>query len=240
MPAAGSATPATITSPVPWGRTLAEYRAMFALGGRDADDGRAVLDVAAGPASFAAERAAAGGRAVACDPLYAAAAEAEIRERLAGARDAVRGLMRAEPGRFVWRTFANVEELVAARSAAAGRFPADLPRGRREGRYVAGALPRLPFADRSFDLALCSHFLFLYSDAFDAAFHRAALAELARVAAEVRVFPLLAMDGRPSPHLAAAVEGLRAAGHRVARERVAYEVQRGGDEMLLVVSGRAP
>ena len=47
----------TITQPVPWGRSLAEYRAMFALGGPQ--DGASVLDVAAGPASFAAERASA-------------------------------------------------------------------------------------------------------------------------------------------------------------------------------------
>ena len=41
-----------ITQPVPWGRSLAEYRAMFALGGPE--DGASVLDVAAGPASPAA------------------------------------------------------------------------------------------------------------------------------------------------------------------------------------------
>jgi ubiquinone/menaquinone biosynthesis C-methylase UbiE len=33
--------------------------------------------------------------------------------------------------------------------------------GRVEGRYVAAELPALPVADASFDLALCSHFLFL-------------------------------------------------------------------------------
>jgi hypothetical protein len=168
---------------------------------------------------------------VACDPLYAAGG-AEIRARLAAARDAVRAVLAAHPGRFAWRTFPGPDALVGARRLAAERFLADLERGRGKGRYVAGVLPHLPFADGAFDLALCSHFLFLYGEAFGPEFHLAALAELARVAGEVRVFPLLAMDGRPSPHLAAVAAGLRRAGHRVAVERVGYEVLRGGDEML--------
>src|SRR3712207_2016661 len=109
----------TITQPVPWGRTLAEYRAMFAL---CASDHRSlVLDGAAGPASFAAEWAAAGGRVVACDPLYALR-EGDIRAQLSGARGAVRELLAANPEQFVWRTFPGPDELIEARLAAAERF----------------------------------------------------------------------------------------------------------------------
>jgi ubiquinone/menaquinone biosynthesis C-methylase UbiE len=219
----------SLQQPVPWGRTLAEYRAMFALGG--VDDGARVLDVAAGPASFTAEWAANDGRVVACDPLYALDA-ATIRARLAGVQAAVSELMAANAARFVWRTFPGPGELFRARRGAADLFLADLRRGGVEGRYVAGALPSLPFADRVFGLGLCSHFLFLYSNAFDAAFHVAALTELARVAQEVRVFPLLAMDGRSSPHVAPVTAALRWRGYHVSVERVAYEVLRGGDEML--------
>ena len=107
-----------------------------------------------------------GGRAVACDPLYALGTEA-IRARLATAESAVRELLAREAGRFVWRTFADTEELVAARLAAAERFLADLERRRDEGRYLPHALPALPFPDGAFDLALCSHFLFLYSAALN-------------------------------------------------------------------------
>ena len=45
------------------------------------------------------------------------------------------------------------------------------------------------FADREFDLALCSHLLFLYSEQLTADFHLASIRELCRVAGEVRVFP---------------------------------------------------
>jgi hypothetical protein len=201
---------------------------MFALG---ADNGLRVLDAAAGPASFAAEWAAAGRCALACDPLYASD-EAEIRERLAAARDAVRELLADNAQRFVWRTFSGQRELIETRLAAAERFLADFRSGRAQGRYLAAALPRLPFADRTFDLALCSHFLFLYSEAFEAEFHLAALTELMRIAKEARVFPLLAMDGKPSPHVAVVTETLRSRGCRVAIQRVGYELQRGGNEML--------
>ena len=62
-----------------------------------------------------------------------------------------------------------------------------------EGRYRNGELPTLPFADRSFDLALSSHFLFLYTEQFDESFHSSSIAEMGRVADEVRIFPLLAL-----------------------------------------------
>lgn len=116
--------------------------------------------------------------------------------------------------------------------AAMHRFLRDYPAGVTERRYVEAALPALPFADRSFDLALCSHFLFLYSDQLDLEFHLDALREMLRVAAEVRVFPLLQIGGAPSPHLTGAVAALRAEGIEATVEPVPYEFQRGGNRML--------
>ena len=224
----------TIDAPIAWGRTLAEYRAMFALGARG--HRVRVLDCAAGPASFVAEWCAEGRRAVACDPLYALGG-AQLAASLSSAEAVVREHMAREAARFVWRSFADIEALVGERRSAGSRFVADLVSTHGAGRYLAGALPNLPFRDRAFDLALCSHFLLLYSAAFDLAFHRAALAELLRVADEVRVFPLLAMDGMPSPHLEPLLAELSRTGHHVALRRVDYEVMRGGDRMLLVRRG---
>jgi hypothetical protein len=109
-----------ITEPVPWGRTLAEYRAMFALG--SVDRSKQVLDVAAGPASFTAEWATAGGRAIACDPLYALD-QVTIRGRLAGAQVAIGELMAANAARFVWRSFPGPEALFRARLGRGQPFP---------------------------------------------------------------------------------------------------------------------
>jgi hypothetical protein len=118
--------------------------------------------------------------------------------------------------------------------AAMSDFLADYGRGRHEGRYVAAGLPRLPFADGAFGLALCSHLLFLYTVQLDEAFHHASIAELCRVAAEVRIFPLLTLAGDRSPFADTAAAFMRARGHQVSIERVPYEFQRGGDEMLRI------
>ena len=103
-----------------------------------------------------------------------------------------------------------------------------------EGRYVDASLPELPFAAGAFDLALSSHFLFLYTEEFDLAFHLDALREMMRVAAEIRVFPLLQVGGAPSSHLTHAVEGLRSEGVQATVEPVPYEFQRGGNRMLRI------
>ena len=77
-------------------------------------------------------------------------------------------------------------------------FLADFPAGLLEGRYLPYALPHLEIAGNSFDLALVSHFLFLYSASHDREFHVAAVHELLRVANEVRIFPLLTMEHQVS------------------------------------------
>ena len=98
-----------------------------------------------------------------------------------------------------------------------------------------GGLPDLPFADRAFDLALCSHYLFLYSKQLSNAFHVRAIRELCRVAAEVRIFPLLEMGSVVSRHLDAVVVALHAQGCLCSFHPVPYEFQRGGNTMLRVV-----
>ena len=116
-------------------------------------------------------------------------------------------------------------------------FLDDYPAGKEAGRYVTGEMPDLPFAPDSFDLALCSHFLFTYSEQFSTAFHVESVLGMARIAAEVRVFPLLtAFSGEVSPHLPAVMEAMREEGCSVEVRPVNYEFQKGGDKMLVVRS----
>lgn len=216
---------------VPWGRSLGEYERMFDLS--EADLGRRILDCAGGPASFNAELTGRGGRILSCDPLYAFSA-VEIEGRIRETYPVIVAGLKENPQRYVWRDAGSPDELAALRMRAMRDFLADYPRGRERGRYVAGELPELPFPDGAFDLALCSHFLFTYSAHFPAAFHLDAVAELCRVAAEARIFPLLDLEAARSAHLDPVLRGLRARGYRVKVARVPYEFQRGGDEMLRV------
>ena len=65
-------------------------------------------------------------------------------------------------------------------------------------------------------------------------FHISAVRELCRVAGEVRVFPLLTLNRKPSPHVDAVRSALRADGWASELVRVDYELQRGGNQMLRV------
>ena len=55
-----------------------------------------------------------------------------------------------------------------------------------------------------------------------------------RVAKEARIFPLVTLGLERSPHLKPVQAELIAEGFFVRVERVAYELQRGGNEMLVV------
>jgi hypothetical protein len=211
---------------IPWGRSFDEYRRMFALS--DADLAGPVLGCGDGPAGFNAGAAARGHRVLSCDPLYAFAA-GEIERRVAECYDTVIAQARQNADGFVWRDFRDPDHLGACRLAAMREFLADFERGKREGRYVAAALPRLPFADGEFALALVSHLLFLYSEQLGLDFHVAAFEELLRVAGEVRVFPLLNLDRRWSPHVDPVCAHLRRAGCRVEVAAVGYEFQKADD-----------
>jgi hypothetical protein len=113
-------------------------------------------------------------------------------------------------------------------------FLADYEPGRSEGRYIAGALPALPFTEKEFDLCLCSHLLFLYSEQLSFDFHLAAFIEQLRVAREVRVFPLFDLACRRSVHLEPVRRALQERGYACELVRVAHEFQKGANEMLRI------
>lgn len=204
---------------------------MFAL--RSVDLSARILGCGDGPASFNATLTARGGRIVSADPLYQFTAE-EIRSRVHLAREHIETNTRNNAAAYLWTKIPSIDEMVALRLRAMEEFLADFEQGRRAGRYTDTALPNLPFPDGAFDIALCSHFLFLYSPLLDRAFHFAAVAEMLRVAREVRIFPLLDFDGCPSPHVDAVIRDFSAMGRCCALRRVPYEFLRGAHTMLVI------
>ena len=191
---------------VPWGRRLSEYEAFFVLPNLA---GMRVLDVGGGPSSFRAEAAKAGAQAYALDPLYRKD-DASIRNAFLKTQEVMQeGMMRVRH-RFVWTHYENEQRVASLRREALALFLMD--RQEHAAHYLVGALPFLPFEDQSFDLVTCSHLLFLYGDVLDTSFHIEAVKELARVGREVRIFPLLNLDGRPSSHLFAVKTALKEAG----------------------------
>jgi hypothetical protein len=216
---------------IPWGRSFDEYRRMFDLSERDLR-GR-ILGCADGPASFNAEATARGLSVVSCDPVYAFSA-AEIGRRVVECHDELIGQVEKQRDLFVWTEFGSPQGIGRHRLAVMRRFLADFEAGKGAGRYVAGALPGLPFGDGAFDLALVSHFLFLYSDRLDLEFHRASVRDLLRVAGEVRIFPLTTLAAERSACVEGVVEIAKGEGWVMEVCPVPYEFQRGAKEMLRV------
>lgn len=212
-------------------RPLVEYRAMFALTDRDLA-GR-VLDCPGGAASFTAEVCAAGGDATAVDVAYR---EPPAELATLARQEAERGnaYMASDASRYVWSYFADVASHDHARRAVADAFGRDITA--HPERYVCAALPHLPFRDRTFDLVLCGHLLFTYTDRLDAAFHLQALLELVRVTrGQVRVFPLLEHSGRTDPQLLDYLRvQLTERGIDSEVRPVGYEFQRGASAMLVL------
>ncbi len=223
----------TLDSIVPWGRSLGEYRSMFML--TEADLSGALLGCSDGPASFNAELTSRGGRVTSVDPIYQFSRQ-EIAQRIDEAAEQVLSEVEKHHDNYLWEQIPSVEALATTRMTAMNRFLQDYESGLIQERYVQASLPDLPFTDNQFELALCSHFLFLYSDHLDLDFHLAAIKELGRVAREVRIYPLVTLDGRLSSHLSLITNALRSSSWTVREQRVSYRFQKKAITMLVLRS----
>jgi hypothetical protein len=169
-------------------RPLADYRNMFLLTDSELTAGP-ILDCPAGASPFGAQVRARGGAVVSVDPAYATP-KPELAERIAGDLARLRPWVDTNLNLADWSYLGSPDALFRNWELAVDFFLTDYqPDGER---YVAAALPALPFADDHFRLSLSSHLLFTYPDFLDYETHLASLLELVRVTAgEVRVFPLV-------------------------------------------------
>ena len=216
---------------IPWGRSLAEYFEMFNLTPEVLSG--TILDCAAGPASFNAEITPQGYEVISCDPIYQFSA-AEIRQRIADTYTTVVEGTRQHSTDYVWDKITSPEALGRMRMAAMEQFLLDFPTGYQTGRYQVAELPHLPFKTAQFNLALCSHFLFTYSQHFSADFHLNSILELRRVAQEVRIFPIVTLSGEVSPWLHPVLQNLQQQNYQAEIVTVRYEFQKCGNQMLRI------
>jgi hypothetical protein len=223
----------TLSEVVPWGRSYDEYISMFSL--FQADLKQKILGCGDGPANFNSTLSSKGGSIVSVDPAYSFTIE-EIRKRIAETYEIVLEQTRKNKDEFVWENISSVEELGLIRMSAMESFLKDFEKGKAEGRYIVGSLPSLPFYDKEFDIALCSHLLFLYSEQLSEEFHFASIRELCRVAQEVRIFPVLELGVKKSRHINPVAVGLKKERYHFEIRKVPYEFQKGGNEMIIIKS----
>jgi len=205
----------------------------------DADLNLRILGAGDGPASFNAEMTALGYSVISVDPIYAFSTE-QIAQRIRETSEPIISQVKRSPENYVWNSFSDAEALGHYRLDTMRKFLEDFNAGLATGRYLAQSLPALDFANHQFDLALCSHLLFLYSEQLSFDFHRDAIEELCRVAKEVRIFPLLALDCKESPHAGPIRSHFSKAGFTVEVVPVPYEFQKGGNKMMKITPWRKP
>jgi SAM-dependent methyltransferase len=215
---------------VPWGRTLAEYKLMFNLS--ETDLNTKILGCGDGPASFNTEMTQLGYSVVSIDPIYQFTTE-QIKQRVEETYEPVISQVKQNSNRYNWDYFHDADELGHDRLAAMEKFLLDYELGKSAGRYIQQSLPNLEFADNKFDLCLCSHLLFLYSEQLSLEFHVASIRELLRVATEVRIFPLLQLNCEISPYVEQIIQFFNL-GFNVEIQAVSYKFQKGGDKMLKI------
>ena len=223
--------PFELKNVVPWGRSFEEYTSMFSLSQDELN--LKILGCSDGPASFNATMNRLGKNCISIDPLYQFTKN-EIKNRIDESFHEVLEQARKNKNEFIWKNIKTVKELGDIRKEAMEKFLADYELGKKEGRYIYGELPHIHFINNQFDIALCSHFLFLYSKQFSFRFHLDSIIELCRVAKEVRIFPILELGSKISRHFDKICKILSDKGYQVKIKKVAYEFQKGGNQLLIV------
>lgn len=176
-----------------FGRTGREQLHIFSLKASDVQS-RSILDCGAGPGSLSHTLRRLGAEPTAVDPSYQLS-DAELSEQTRLDIQYVAEQMQGDP---LFHNNFDTASYLRAKHKALNEFLAD--KALHPHTYVAGALPRLPFCDESFDLSLCGSLLFSYSphtdgglmegNALDLLWHTQAIAELLRVSRyEVRIYP---------------------------------------------------
>ena len=136
---------------------------------------------------------------------------------------------------FNFDFYKNIENHKIHRQNALKLFNSDY----NKKRYFNYELPVLGFEDKSFDLLLSSHLLFVYDDRFSYEFHLNAIKEMLRVAKRVQIFPLINFQNSNeekelnlSPYVYRIMEELE--DYSVVIEEVDFEFQPRGNYQMLI------
>lgn len=213
------------------GRTFDEYLHYFNLQ-CDELKGETILDVASGVSSFCSEARERSLNVAAVDVIYAMESEG-IRKRCETDLDHIVEAVRPLTV-YRWQYYKSPEHMREYRERAYKHFLSDYREQQRK-RYVAGKLPRLPFRDHQFSLALISYLLFVYEDQLDFEFHKHSILEIMRVASkEARIYPVVTFEGKRSTYLERLMAD-RELNHLVFEERLTdFEFLQNSNRVLVV------
>lgn len=210
---------------------LDEYVHMFGLTNDELN--MRILDCNAGASCFAADMHQQGKSVIACDPLYGLSLN-ELKIRLVDEINTSSGGENNYQADFFCKDAEKKVVFEKAIAACFQRFLADFTQGCNEKRYVSGSLPKLNFADESFNLVLMHHYLFSLSDQLSVSYHLQAIEELLRIASEVRIFPLTTIKGKLSPYVGGIIAKLQEQSYGVEIRSISFKIQDKGNAMLRI------
>lgn len=213
------------------GRTYEEYIKMFDLSPKDLVN-KKVLDCAGGACSFTAHANKLGIQSISCDIAYYHNVDDLERKGLEDIEHTMEHMKKAAEN-YVWDYFSSVDALKQERSHALKGCVQDIRDNPHH--YQAATLPVLPFEDKQFDITVCAHLLFMYSDRLDYQFHLNSLKELIRVTKEeIRIFPLTDLYGNKYNQLSQLKEDLKEHVSSIVEIEVSYEFQKNANYMLVI------
>jgi hypothetical protein len=228
--------PVTLDRILIWGRPFDEYMDMFALSDEDLE--KRFLDCASGPASFNSSLTIRGGRVISFDPIYCLS-NGKISSRINEAYNIITGQFEeAMMGNYSMEPYHNsFENYWQLHINAMKEFLWDYNDGQREGRYIHGSLPALPFKDKEFDIALCGNLFFIYGHVLSEEFHIQSIKELCRVSSEVRIYPLTELlSSKKSRYLEMILEELSEGAYQAKLVKTPYKLKKDANEMLVVTA----
>ncbi len=214
-----------------WGHTVDEYREMFDLS-QEEMNGR-ILEYGCGPSALNAQQFHQHHEVVSCDPLFVLDKDTLYSKSImifAHMADEIR----KDKEQFDFTPVGSLEQLIEQRQKGMQQFFSDYEQGKAEGRYYGAADYHLPYGDFSFDLALSAHYLFADLDEQSVDFHCNVIRELARVAKEVRIFPLIDRDGQTSEFLGPVLLQLQNEGYGAEVREISYHLHKAENAMLRV------
>lgn len=220
-----------MASLVLWGHHLDEYQEMFDLTEQVLRGN--ILEYGSGPSAFNIETSPYVKHCTSCDALFnldyptlKTRAQLIFAEKLEE--------VRVHQNDYDFSRYGSFNDFVKIRQQGMDAFFEDYVQGMAENRYQAINTIALPFQDFHFDLAISSHYFFAELENQDLPFHIHAIQELARVAREVRIFPLIDRYGTLSPFVGPLLLRLQALNYGTEIRSVDYRLQPKGNAMLRV------
>lgn len=194
--------------------------------------GKKILDCPAGACSFTSVGNQLGLDVTACDIAYYHCVEDLKNKGLQDIEHAMEHIEKAKSN-YIWDYFKDVEGLRKHRLSALKDCSDDMIE--RNERYVPVTLPSLPFMDGEFHILLSAHILFMYADRLDYEFHISTINELLRgTEEEIRIFPLVDLEGKRYQHLDKLIGYLACKGYSTEEVQVPYEFQANAVSMLII------